>query len=113
MSDGKMGRRDAARRALVVLGAAALAPSALAGCGGEEEEGGGDLSCTDTSGLNEAQIQTRQGQNYVDSSPNPDQNCANCTFYQAPSQEGTCGTCQVIAGPIHPEGYCDLWAAQT
>jgi hypothetical protein len=110
MSDGKMGRRDAARRALVVLGAAALAPSALVGCGGEEE--GGELTCTDTSGLNPAQVQTRQGQNYTDSSPNEGQSCSNCRFYQAPSQAGSCGTCQVIAGPIHPEGYCNLYAAQ-
>lgn len=112
MSDGKMGRRDAARRALVVLGAAAVAPSALVGCGGEEE-GGGALDCTDTSSLNPAQLQTRQSQSYVESSPNEGQNCANCRFFQAPSQEGSCGTCQVIAGPINPDGYCNLYAAQS
>jgi hypothetical protein len=112
MSDSKMGRRDAARRALVVLGAAAVAPSALVACGGEEEEGAGELTCTDTSGLSQAQLQTRQSQNYVDESPNPNEKCSNCRFYQAPAQQGTCGTCQVIAGPIHPDGYCNLYAAQ-
>lgn len=109
MSDAKMGRRDAARRALMVLGAAAIAPSALAACGGEEAAE--ELTCTDTAGLSPAEIQTRQSQNYVDHSPNENE-CSGCRFYQAPQQEGTCGGCQVIAGPIHPDGYCDLYAAQ-
>ncbi|HJL14646.1 MAG TPA: high-potential iron-sulfur protein [Sandaracinaceae bacterium LLY-WYZ-13_1] len=109
-----MGRRDAARRALTVLGVAAVAPSALAACGGEEEGagGGGELTCTDTSGLEPAALQTRQSQNYTDHSPNEGQQCDNCRFYQAPQQEGSCGSCQVIQGPVHPEGYCDLYAAQ-
>lgn len=112
MSDPKkIGRRDAARRALVVLGAAAIAPSALAGCGDDESDSGG-LSCTQTTGLSPAEIQTRQSQNYVDHSPNADQKCENCRFYTAPAQQGACGGCQVLAGPIHPEGYCNLYAAQ-
>lgn len=112
MNESKMGRRDATRRALTVLGAVFVAPSALAACGGEEEEaGGGELTCTDTSGLEQAAITTREAQNYVDQSPNADQNCANCRFYTA-GQAGECGSCQVVQGPIHPEGYCNLWAAQ-
>lgn len=109
----KIGRRDAARRALVVLGAAAFAPSLLAGCGGEDEAGGGALTCTDASGLSSAEIQTRQAQSYVDASPHPDRKCDGCRFYTQPAQPGTCGGCQVLAGPIHPDGYCDLYAAPT
>lgn len=108
MSDGKMGRREAARRALMVLGAAAIAPSALAGCGGEQEAG---LSCQNTSGLTPAELSTRQSQAYTDDSPHADKRCNNCRFFQA-GQPNACGTCQVIRGPIHPEGYCNLWAAQ-
>lgn len=110
MNEEKMGRREVARRALVVLGAAALAPTVFAGCGGG---GAGELTCTDTSGLNPTQLQTRQSQNYTDSSPRGSEKCSTCRFYQAPNQQGSCGTCQVIAGPIHPDGYCDLFAAQT
>ena len=109
MSDAKIGRRAAAKRALTVLGAAVIAPSVLVGCGGEEE--GGALTCTDTTGLEPGQIATRESQSYTDSSPNADQNCANCNFFQA-GQAGACGTCQVIQGPIHPDGYCGLWAAR-
>lgn len=108
MSDGKMGRREAAKRALMVLGAAAVAPSVLAGCGGEEQAG---LSCTNTSSLSPAELTTRQSQHYVDASPHADKRCNNCRFYTA-GQPNACGECQVIRGPIHPEGYCDLWAAQ-
>lgn len=108
MSAEKMGRREAARRTLLVLGAAAIAPSALAGCGGGEE---GGLTCTNTSGLSEAELSTRTTQAYVDSSPQADKRCSNCRFYQA-GQPNQCGGCQVIRGPIHPQGYCNLWVAQ-
>lgn len=110
MNDSNMGRRDAARRALTVLGAAAVAPAALVACGGEEE-GGGGLTCTDTSGLAAAAVATRETQAYTDSSTHADQSCANCRFFTA-GQAGQCGTCQVIQGPIHPDGHCNLWAAQ-
>ena len=106
MKNDKMGRREAVKRALQVLGAAAIAPAVLSGCGGEDE-----LSCTDTAGLTPAEVQMRQGQSYVDHSPKPAENCANCNFYQA-AQANQCGSCTVVKGPIHPEGYCNLWAAK-
>lgn len=108
MSDSKISRRDATRRALMVLGAAAVAPTALACGGGEGEEA---LSCNDTSGLDSAAQQLRQTQNYVEAAPNPAEKCSNCRFFQAPNQAGTCGTCTVLQGPIHPDGYCNLYAA--
>jgi len=113
MNESKMGRRDATRRALTVLGAVFVAPSALAACGGDEEEGGGggELTCTDTTGLEQSAITTRESQNYTDHSTHADQNCANCRFYTA-GGDGECGSCQVVQGPIHPDGHCTLWAAQ-
>ncbi|MGE0786073.1 MAG: high-potential iron-sulfur protein [Sandaracinaceae bacterium] len=109
MTERKMGRREAARRALTVLGAAALAPSALAACGGEES---GGLSCNDTSSLNPAQQTTRTSQHYVEASTDPAKKCADCRFFTA-GAAGQCGSCQVIQGPINPDGNCDLWAART
>lgn len=106
MSEQKIGRREAARRTLTVLGVAALAPSALIGCGEDEAA----LDCTSTAGLTPAQVTTREAQNYVDHSPNPQETCAGCRFYTA-GAANACGGCQVLAGPIHPEGYCDLFAA--
>lgn len=110
MKKRTMGRRDAARRTLTVLGAAAVAPGLLAACGEEGGEEAG-LDCTDTSGLEPAQVSTRQGQSYVEHSTNPEQTCSNCRFFTA-GGANQCGSCQVIAGPINPEGNCNLWAAQ-
>jgi hypothetical protein len=111
MSDQTMGRREATRRMLFVLGAAAVAPSALTACGGEESgSGAGALRCTDTSGLQPAELTMRQSQAYADASPHSDKHCNNCRFYQA-GQPNQCGGCQVIRGQIHPQGYCNLWAA--
>lgn len=106
-SDTTIGRRGVLKRALTVIGAVSVAPVVLSACGGEESEA---LTCTDTSGLTPAQIATRESQHYVDASPNPDQRCSNCNFFTA-GQAGQCGTCTVIQGPIHPDGYCNLWAA--
>ncbi len=105
----RIGRRGALKRALTVLGAVSVAPTLLVACGGEEESSGG-LSCNDTSGLEAAAVASRESQAYTDSSPNADQNCANCNFYTA-GAAGACGTCAVVQGPIHPDGYCNLWAA--
>lgn len=96
------------RRALTVLGAVALAP-ALGACGGEEEAA--PDGCMDTTGLSPAEIRMRQDQHYVDATPNPEENCAGCRFYTANASQ-LCGSCQVVQGPIHPAGYCDLWAAR-
>ncbi len=105
----EIGRREAAKRFLTVLGAAAIAPAALAACGGEEEAA--ELSCTDTTGLQPAAVSMREQQNYTDHSDNAEQNCGNCNFYTAPQGDG-CGSCSVLMNsPVHPEGYCGLWAA--
>ncbi|MCA9581510.1 MAG: high-potential iron-sulfur protein [Myxococcales bacterium] len=102
-----MKRRDWIKRTVslpvVMSGAAAF----VVACGGEEKKAA--LSCTDVSGLSDADKTMRAQQEYSDKSSKPDQSCSNCNFYQAAGQ-GACGTCQVIKGPIHPAGWCKLWA---
>ena len=110
MNDAKMSRREAGRRTLAVLGAAFVAPAALLGCG-EEGGGGGGLTCTDTTGLAPAAVATRESQAYTDTSAHADRKCNNCRFFTA-GAANACGTCQVVQGPIHPDGFCNLWAAQ-
>lgn len=102
----KIGRREAGKRVLMVLGASAFGPSLLAGCGGEE-----GLTCDQTSGLSAAQLAARTSQEYVDHSTTPNQKCDNCSFFTA-GQPNACGTCTLIAGPIHPDGHCKLWQAR-
>ena len=44
-------------------------------------------------------------------SPNPQQLCSNCRFYNVPAGGSPCGGCQLFQGPVAPEGYCTSWAA--
>jgi hypothetical protein len=113
MSDGNsrlISRRDLFKRTAAVGAAAVGTGWALAAC-----DGGGDgekeLSCTDVSGLKSSEIQTRSSLQYVDKSSKPDQNCANCQFYE-PKGKNQCGGCTVVPGPIHPKGWCTSWAAK-
>lgn len=79
--------------------------------GGSKDKGGGseELSCTDTSGLSDSDIKTRKSLNYVDKSEKEGENCANCRLYEKPKNEGECGGCSVVPGPIHPDGWCSSW----
>lgn len=69
--------------------------------------------CSDTSALTEAEVSVRNTFEYIDQSAIEDKNCANCTLYVMPEPGDSCGGCLTIKGPIHPQGYCTLWAAQT
>jgi hypothetical protein len=104
MDDTRLTRRSMLR--LVVLGGAAAAAGAslLSACGGGP-------TCTDTSGLSQAELATRTTSEYVEATPDAAKHCGNCNFYRGPA-EGACGTCTVLKGPINPAGHCKLWAAK-
>ena len=77
------------------------------------QEAATGFSCMDTVGLTEQEIAVRNTLKYVDQSPVEGKNCENCALYVAAADGAQCGTCLTIKGPIHPEGYCDIWAALT
>ena len=105
----KLSRRDFLERA-AVLGAGLTVGTLLVGC---KSGGGGDaLSCTDTAGMAEADIATRNAMAYVDASTTDGQDCANCALFTADAGGG-CGTCTVVRGPINPAGWCNVWAEAT
>lgn len=68
-----------------------------------------DISCTDTSGLSEQQVQTRKALKYTDNAPKPAQICENCQHYQPATDPKACGRCAVVPGPVHPQGWCTAW----
>ena len=123
-----MDKKNFSRRAFIrrggSLGAVVVALTVV-GCGGEEETGGGGgggtgggggggggLSCDGVDGLTEAELGMRTSQAYVSSSPHgTEKNCLNCML-GAGLTATSCGTCSVIKGEIHPEGYCNLWVAR-
>lgn len=94
------------RRALQVLGATSVFSTVLAACGGKSEPD----SCSDVSSLGEAEKTARSALQYVDRSPQPDKQCKGCQLYQPAPEPSQCGGCQVVKGPIHPNGYCTAWA---
>ncbi|MGM0559415.1 MAG: high-potential iron-sulfur protein [Myxococcota bacterium] len=69
-----------------------------------------ELDCTDTEGLSKAEIKVRESLKYTDESPKPDQFCDNCALWKPADSENSCGGCQIMAGPIHPKGWCTAWA---
>lgn len=85
---------------------AAASVGALAACGGKPKE----FSCNDVGSLPEADKTLRTSVKYVDKSQEPGKKCDNCLQYTKAAGEGQCGGCKVVKGPIHPDGYCTLWA---
>jgi hypothetical protein len=103
--DEKLSRRDlleqtAALGAFVAWGASACSKSPA------------PFTCTDTTGLSPGDIQIRTSLQYVDSSTQPGKMCTGCQQFVAPAAAGTCGTCKVLKGPVHPNGYCKSFVAK-
>ena len=93
----------------------------LAGCGGDSEPAAKDTAkavaarmnaetCTDLSELTSGQIKIRDTFGYVDRSDDADMICRTCEFWKAPAAGVLCGGCTLMAGPIHPEGFCDSYS---
>lgn len=123
-------RKGVSRRGFIqkicALGLASFGASAvLAGCGSDDSSdsassgtsttASADLECNDLSALSDVEKKRRAAQvdalNYVEQTENPDQNCANCLFYQKPTEGSECGACQLFPGPVHPNGWCSTWQA--
>jgi len=127
-----VGREEITRRSfltrLSVAGGLVVGSSALlSACGGGDktpaaeeapaaEEPAAEAAaegCTDVSGLTESEVQMRNSLQYVDTSTTDGKTCANCALY-IPAEEGAaCGGCNLIKGPINPDGYCMSWAPKT
>jgi hypothetical protein len=105
--DRGISRRSFMARGLMLGAVAGATGAILAGCGG-----GSDLTCTDTSGLTPQELATRQSLEYSDHSPFPDKRCSACRFYQPSAEQSQCGRCQLVKGPIHPDGYCKSYVAR-
>ena len=83
---------------------AAAATGLLAACGAKKE-----FTCTDTAGLSAEEKTMRDTVKYVDRSTTPGKKCENCQQFK-PAAAGQCGGCNVVKGPIHPDGFCTLWS---
>jgi hypothetical protein len=107
----KLNRREFLQRAALLGAAVAGAGTLATACTKKEDAGGDELFCNDTSNMDQSAIQMREAQNYVEESPKPEENCANCQLYVEPEAEGECGKCTLFQNTVvHPKGWCDSWA---
>jgi hypothetical protein len=103
MTERTYSPRDAIKRvSLTVLAAGAWGS---VGCSKKE------LTCNDTSGLKPDEVSARQTLAYTDKSPEAGKQCNNCQQF-VPGSPDQCGSCKVLKGPVHPNGYCKVWAAK-
>jgi len=95
------------RRALLGRVAAALgsvgALGALAACKKAP------LVCEGLPGLTAEELQLRKTLQYADASQQPGKTCTTCTLFVPPKQPDSCGTCKIIHGPVHPNGWCKIF----
>ena len=112
-----MNRKDFLKSTILLGISGAGISAVLSACGGKEKEpasGGGTAAkandpCNDLSGLTDDEKETRTTFEYVAQSPKPDQHCSNCSLFIEPEAGKTCGTCQIVKGPINPLGHCSQW----
>ena len=113
---GKISRKDFIKNIFfsgtILFGVSTL----LAACSTEQKkpasENSGQSSsdpCNDVSDLSDADLATRKQYNYTGQTPNQDKFCSNCLHWHPATGSGPCGTCELVKGPINPNGYCDQW----
>jgi hypothetical protein len=91
-----MSRRDLLRGGVVGL-------VVLAGC---SKKGSDAFTCADTSGMEPEALEARTVIGYVDKAPDATKTCGACQQFVPSPSDGSCGSCRVVKGPIHPNGYC-------
>ena len=91
----------------------------LAACGGNKSKPEASETsqpvndpCGDVRNLSDAELATRKQFSYVGQTPEKDKFCSNCLHWRGSSGQGPCGTCELVKGPINPNGYCDQWMAK-
>lgn len=93
------------RELLKVFAAAALLPAC--------RKAHAAFTCTDTSGLSDGETTARKALAYADASADPSRTCAKCVQWVEAKEDGTCGGCKVLKGPVHPNGTCKSFAPKS
>ncbi len=124
MANNQLSRRDFLLRVSVLgVGAGTL----VSACGGGQSGGQSDTPpppepapetatavaspCTDLSALTEDEVRMRhEVYQYVDVTTDPMKPCSSCALFVPPAEGATCGTCNLVKGPIAPGGSCISFA---
>lgn len=76
----------------------------LAGCGNR----GPAKLCADPDQLNDAQISVRTSLRYTERALGSE-TCSGCAFFKV-QENAACGTCELLKGPVNPQGHCTSWS---
>jgi len=68
-------------------------------------------SCLPKTGLSEREQLLRTQLAYAEPSPTVQKLCIDCTYF-VPQNDGACGACSTVPGPIHPQGTCLLFRSK-
>lgn len=105
-------RRGVLAAACRVLAGSTLLPLA-AGCG---KANGPEQACVDPNDLPFGQRSLREANNYVEVSTTPQKQCLDCAYFSGEpaetSEPATCGNCEIFAGIVNKNGFCDSWSAR-
>ena len=102
---GEVGsRRDALGR----LGGLALALGGVAACKREVAA----FSCAEAAGLAPDEASARTTLAYAEPAPDRTRTCASCQQFVPAPNDGACGSCKVLKGPVHPDGTCKVFTAK-
>jgi len=104
----KLNRKDFFKKAALLSVSAISLPAFLESCAGNKKKAATVSDpCSDTSNLTPTQLKTRTTFQYKGKSPYKNKYCTLCQFFIPPKSGAQCGTCQVVKGPINPDGYCN------
>jgi len=117
MTQATLSRRTFIHRVGVWTALAASSGLALQACGGDggagDEKSAASVKCDDVSALDDAQKAQRAALGYVEKSVQEGKMCTNCLQNVPAADPAACGTCKVVPGSIHPDGYCNVWVQKT
>lgn len=71
------------------------------------------ISCDLSAGLAPEEVQARSALRYVEPGSDETRRCSSCQQYLTPPEDGGCGSCKVLKGPIHPNGTCMVFAPRS
>jgi hypothetical protein len=100
----KMARREAFQP-MAAVSLILVAPGVVFGCSKR-------FTCSDAAGLvpDDVTIRTEVAK-YQDQSPDSTKHCSICSLFLPAPGKG-CAACQIVKGPINPDGYCTLYVAK-
>jgi hypothetical protein len=86
---------------------------AIGACQRQRTQGTNASSCPEPEHLSAAERNLRESLHYTQLSTSPTETCGACMFFEAESDQGSCGSCQILNGSVSRAGHCQSWTARS